>query len=78
MGEYKRLERELKRPKQIIHGHWGNKVITLRTTRDVSRALNRIDAGDYLTWTGRRLRYDSTSVEWVVTSVKRYNVNDAN
>ena len=77
-GEYKRLERELKRPKQIIHGHWGNKVITLRTTRDVSRALNRIDAGDYLTWTGRRLRYDSTSEEWVVTSVKRYNIDDAN
>ena len=78
MGEYKRLERELKRPKQIIHGHWGNKVITLRTTKDVSNALNRIDAGDYLTWTGRRLRFDSTSEEWVVTSVRRYNINDAN
>lgn len=78
VGEYKKLERELKRPKQIIHGHWGNTVITLRTTKDMSSVLNRVDAGNYLTWKGRRLSYDSTFEEWIVTSISRYKINDAN
>jgi hypothetical protein len=69
-GEVKRLERELREPKQIIHGHWESMIITLETTRDMSRTLDRIEPGGYLTWDGRRLRHDAESQEWVVTRIQ--------
>lgn len=68
-GEVKRLEKEIAEPKQLIIGHWENKVITLRTTRDVSNELNKLDRGGKLTWEGRRVREDSDSQEWVVSRV---------
>ena len=68
-GEMKRLERELKEPKQVIHGHWESQIITLETTRDQSRALDRIERGDYLTWSGRRHSEDANSQEWIVTRI---------
>ena len=70
-GEIKKLERQLRQPKQLIVGHWRSKVITLRTTTDVSRTLDRIEMGGYLTWKGRRLREDSDSQEWVVQRIDR-------
>ncbi len=70
-GELKRLERELAEPRQIIFGNWEGKIITLQTTRDLSRALDRIEAQDYLTWEGRRVSEDENSQEWVVSSVQR-------
>ncbi len=75
-GEVKRLERQLKEPRQVILGHWDGRVITLRTTQDVSRILNRIDTGDYLTWDGRRVRQDQDSQEWVVTQIRAVDAND--
>ena len=33
-GDYKRKERELEEPKQIIHGNYNGMIITLTTTRD--------------------------------------------
>ena len=69
-GEMKRLERELNEPKQVIHGHWESQIITLETTRDQSRALDRIDRGAYLTWSGRRFSADANSQEWVVTRIE--------
>lgn len=70
-GELKRLERDMSEPKQIIYGTWDGKIITLRTTRDVSRTLDRIDVGSYLTWEGRRLSEDEASQDWVVTGVSK-------
>jgi len=75
-GEMKRLERELKEPRQVILGNWNNKIITLRTTQDVSRTLNRIDSGAYLSWEGRRVYEDRDSQEWVVTSIKAVDASD--
>ena len=69
-GEMKRLERELNEPKQVVHGHWESQIITLETTRDQSRALDRIDRGAYLTWSGRRLSEDANSQEWIVTRIE--------
>ncbi|MHC4218265.1 MAG: hypothetical protein ACYSU7_07380 [Planctomycetota bacterium] len=69
-GELKRLERELNEPKQIIHGHWESTIISLETTRDQSRALDRMDQGGYLTWEGRRLSANANSQEWVVTRIE--------
>ena len=73
-GEALHLRREIERPKQIIHGNWGNRVITLRTTKDMSAVLSRTDTGSYITWSGRRLSSDATSEEWVVISVSRYDL----
>lgn len=70
-GELKRLERELAEPRQIIFGNWEGKIITLQTTRDLSRALDRIQSQDYLTWEGRRVSEDESSQEWVVSSIQR-------
>ena len=75
-GEMKRLERELNEPRQVIIGNWNNKIITLRTTQDVSRTLNRIDTGGYLSWEGRRVREDRDSQEWVVTSIRAVAASD--
>jgi hypothetical protein len=73
-GEVKRLEREIDRPKQVIHGHWGNRLIILRTTADLTGVLSRLDVGSYLTWTGRRHQFDDTSEEWVVMQVEKYEL----
>jgi len=75
-GEMKRLERELKEPRQVILGNWNDKIITLRTTQDVSRTLNRIDTGAYLSWEGRRVREDRDSQEWVITSIRAVDASD--
>ncbi len=52
-SEAARLERELETPKQEIHGWNGERYVTLRTDRDLSRALTRIRADGFLKWTGR-------------------------
>ncbi len=75
-GEMLRLERQLKEPRQVILGNWDGKLVTLRTTRDESRALNRIDTGGYLSWKGRRVREDRDSMEWVVTSITAVDASD--
>ncbi len=75
-GDMKRLERQLDEPRQVILGNWEGKVVTLRTTRDESRALDRIDIGGYLSWKGRRVREDRDSQEWVVTSIRAVDAND--
>ena len=75
-GELKRLERQLNEPRQLILGNWDGKVISLTTTTDVSRVLNRIDTGGYLSWEGRRIREDIDSQEWVVTSIRVVDASD--
>ncbi len=75
-GDMMRLERQLNEPRQFILGNWDGKVISLETTKDVSRVLNRIDTGGYLSWVGRRLREDIDSQEWVVTSIRAVDASD--
>lgn len=75
-GEMKRLERQLNEPKQIILGNWEGKIITLQTTGDFSRVLNRIDVGGHLSWDGRRVREDQDSQEWVVTVIRAVDASD--
>ncbi len=75
-GDLKRLERQLNEPRQLILGNWNGKVISLETTKDVSRVLNRIDTGGYLSWEGRRIREDIDSQEWVVTSIRAVDASD--
>ncbi len=74
LGEKKRelneLEKQLTETKQVIHGHRGDTIITLYTTRDLSRQLGRADIGGYLKWTGRRSSASAGSEEWVVSSVQ--------
>ena len=74
-GEVKRLERQLAEPKQLIIGNWEGRVITLQTTRDVSRKLDRIEIGDYVTWHGRVAHQDAESAEWVVASIEKVDPN---
>ncbi len=75
-GEMKRMERQLREPRQLILGNGEGKVITLRTTVDLSRTLNRIDTGGYLTWDGRRVREDESSQEWVVMRIQPVDEHD--
>ncbi len=75
-GELKKLQRDLETPRQIIIGNWGGKIITLETTRDSSRTLDRIMTGEYLTWSGRRVHEDQDSQDWVVNSVRKVDPND--
>jgi hypothetical protein len=75
-GQMKKMEREIKEPKQLILGNGGGKVITLRTTADLSRTLNRIDTGSYLTWEGRRVREDEDSQEWVALRITPVDEHD--
>jgi hypothetical protein len=70
-GEVARLERELNQPKQIIHGSWEGKIISLQATKDLTGKLNKIDVGGYLTWEGRRIREDEVSQDWVVWNIDR-------
>ncbi len=73
LGEKKRELRELEEQatetKQVVHGHRGDTIITLYTTRDLSGPLGRVDIGEHLKWTGRKSAADSESEEWVVTSI---------
>ncbi len=75
-GEMKKLERQLKEPRQLILGNGSGKVITLRTTVDLSRTLDRIDTGSYLTWDGRRVREDEDSQEWVAIRIEPVDEHD--
>lgn len=75
-AEMRKLERELNEPKQIIMGNYQGTVIMLETTTDQSRVLNKIDYGGYLTWTGRRLRSNKSSQEWVVTRIEVVDERD--
>ena len=70
-GEAKRLQQQLEEPRQIIHGHWGQKIIMLQTTKDLSRRLDKMELGDQLSWRGRRLRQDNSGEEWVVLSIQK-------
>lgn len=69
--EAERLRKQIEEPKQIITGHWDERLIILTTTRDLSGGLAEIDPGDGVTWRGRRILATSDREEWIVTSITR-------
>lgn len=69
----KKLEAHEARPKQIIHGHDGNTVFSLESTKDLTEDLASISIGDTVTWTGTRLSADESSESWTITSIRKVN-----
>lgn len=56
---------------QIIHGHDGETVITLKTMSDMSSELAQIEIGDVITWTGKRAEASATSEDWYAESIEK-------
>jgi len=56
---------------QIIHGHDGETIITLKTMSDMSSELAEIEIGDVITWTGKREQASATSEDWYAESIEK-------
>ena len=67
----KQLEDAATQPLQVINGHDGDVVFSLRASQDLSRALVDISIGDTVTWSGRRISADHTSEVWEITSIRK-------
>ena len=65
-----RLQQADNQPKQIIHGHSGQMLITLLSQFNVSSQLNDISPGDLVTWTGRCVSADENSATWLIDTIK--------
>ncbi len=66
-----KLQRAATQPLQIIHGHDGNVIFTLRTNTDLARSLKTINIGDTVTWGGERSSADDNSETWLISSIKK-------
>ena len=69
-AEASRLERDLETSTQEIYGWNGERYVTLRTQRDLSRALTRIRADGFLKWTGRLTGLTDGTEIYSVSSVE--------
>jgi len=56
---------------QIIHGHDGQTIITLKTMTDMSSKLANIKIGDVITWTGKRLDASAKSETWQAETIRK-------
>jgi len=56
---------------QIIHGHDGETVITLKTMSDMSSELAQVEIGDVITWRGKRAEASATSEDWYAESIEK-------
>jgi hypothetical protein len=65
-----KLRHAAAQPIQIIHGHDGNVIFTLRTTVDLAKSLKSINIGDTVTWRGERSSADDNSETWLISSIK--------
>jgi len=66
-----RLERAAAQPGQIIHGHDGDVIFTLRTKYSLSTELENISIGDTITWAGTRVSADGDSETWDISSIRK-------
>ncbi len=66
-----KLQRAATQPLQVIHGHDGNVIFTLRTKVDLARSLKSINIGDTVTWRGERSSADDNSETWLISSIKK-------
>jgi len=58
-------------PLQIILGHDGDVIFTLRTKANLQGSLRDIKIGDTVTWTGERISAGDNSEEWEVSSIRK-------
>lgn len=70
-GQLDKLQRAATQPLQIIHGHDGNVIFTLRTKVNLTRDLKTINIGDTITWRGERSSADANSETWLISSIKK-------
>lgn len=66
-----KLQQAATQPLQIIHGHDGDVIFTLRTKVNLSRALKKINIGDTVTWRGERDSADDNSETWLISSIRK-------
>ncbi len=66
-----KLQRAATQPLQVIHGHDGNVIFTLRTKVNLARALKSINIGDTVTWRGERSSADDNSETWLISSISK-------
>ncbi len=65
------LQHAAAQPHQIIHGHDGNVIFTLKTKTNLSRTLKDINIGDTITWRGERVSADASSETWTISSIEK-------
>ncbi len=66
-----KLQQAATQPLQIIHGHDGDVIFTLRTKVNLARALKTINIGDTVTWRGERDSADDNSETWLISSISK-------
>ena len=65
------LQHAAAQPHQVIHGHDGNVIFTLRTKTNLTRELKNINIGDTITWRGERVSADQNSETWLISSIDK-------
>jgi hypothetical protein len=65
------LQHAAEEPQQIIHGHDGEVLFTLRTKRNLSNDLKNISIGDTVTWRGERVSADGDSEIWMISWIEK-------
>lgn len=76
-AELQRLRRRATEPRQIIHGHRGDVLITLETEGDVLGNAQLTPAWRVITWEGRLISGDAESQHWVVERIEPANPSTA-
>jgi hypothetical protein len=65
------LQAAASEPRQLVMGHDGETIVTLETKHNLTAKLNEIAIGDVVTWTGTRLKADSTSEMWKIDTINK-------
>ncbi len=66
-----KLQHAAAEPHQILHGHDGDVIFTLKTKHNLSRYLKNINIGDTVTWRGERVSSDDSSEIWMITWIDK-------
>jgi hypothetical protein len=69
--ELDKLQHAAGQPLQIIHGHDGNVIFTLKANSNLSKYLKNINIGDTVTWRGERVSADQNSETWLISSIDK-------
>ncbi len=64
-----RLQAAGSQPRQIVHGHDGTTIFTLQSKFDLASALQKINVGDQVTWTGSRQSASQGSETWLIDTI---------
>lgn len=69
-AELEKLRRRAVEPRQLIHGHHGDVLITLETEGDVLGNIQPSSAWRVVTWEGRLVSGDADSQHWLVDRIE--------